>query len=178
MNIPARITTRKVVYAFIYSHIVQHNPFNIQIRNVQPIDKNGLPARESDIHQVAIMDDSDLLDYCIVIVQNFFSYKKTPDIDMDYLKKMIKAVIATLSTIATQVNNYTNTFSFEKMDISDQALFVLAVTEFQALQTPKEILLNEMVELAKRYGDKGSSKLINGVLHKLFADLQGQNTAS
>lgn len=81
--------TRKVVFSFIYSHIVQHNSFHIETRNIQPIDKNGLPAREEDIHDVNAMSDDDLIDHCITIVQNFFSYKKTPEIDMEYLKKML-----------------------------------------------------------------------------------------
>jgi transcription termination factor NusB len=29
------------------------------------------------------------------------------------------------------------------------------------MKTPKEIVLNETIELAKKYGDDGSSKLIN-----------------
>ncbi|MEI7477699.1 MAG: transcription antitermination factor NusB [bacterium] len=36
------------------------------------------------------------------------------------------------------------------------------------MQTPKEVILNEMIELAKKYGDDGSSKLINGILHKIL----------
>jgi transcription termination factor NusB len=28
--------------------------------------------------------------------------------------------------------------------------------------------MNEMIELAKKYGDEGSSKLINGILHKVL----------
>jgi len=35
------------------------------------------------------------------------------------------------------------------------------------LETPKEILLNELIELAKRYSDEGSPKLINAIFHKI-----------
>jgi len=35
--------------------------------------------------------------------------------------------------------------------------------ERKELATPREIVLNEMIELAKRYGDEASAKLINGI---------------
>lgn len=36
----------------------------------------------------------------------------------------------------------------------DQALFVLGYEEWILIETPKEVIINEVVELAKRYGDK------------------------
>jgi transcription termination factor NusB len=37
------------------------------------------------------------------------------------------------------------------------------------LETQKEILLNEMIELSKRYSDDWSPKLLNGIMHKIIA---------
>lgn len=44
--------------------------------------------------------------------------------------------------------------------------------EFLELKTPKEIVLNEMIELAKRYGDDQSPKLLNGIGHKVLTEVQ------
>ena len=49
------------------------------------------------------------------------------------------------------------------MDLMDRVLFILGYIEFVELKTPKEVILNEMVELAKRYGDDSSPKLLNGI---------------
>ena len=59
------------------------------------------------------------------------------------------------------VNEHTVTFGYDEMDLMDRVIFVLGYAEFLLIKTPKEIILNEMVELAKRYGDDKSSKLIN-----------------
>ncbi|MBO4516228.1 hypothetical protein J5751_02075 [bacterium] len=40
------------------------------------------------------------------------------------------------------------------MNTMNQALFILGYVEWKVLDTPKEILLNELVELAKRYDDE------------------------
>jgi N utilization substance protein B len=73
--------------------------------------------------------------------------------------------------VKTIVNSYTETFNYEQMDIMDQAIFLLGYTENKVLETPKEILINEMVEIAKRYSDDGASKLINGIMHKFLNTL-------
>lgn len=52
------------------------------------------------------------------------------------------------------INKYAETFSYEQMDVLDQAIFLLGYTERKVLETPKEILMNEMIELAKRYSDE------------------------
>jgi transcription termination factor NusB len=52
------------------------------------------------------------------------------------------------------------------MDIIDQAIFLLWFTEYELFHTPKEILINEMIELCKRYSDAWSPKLINGIFDK------------
>lgn len=36
----------------------------------------------------------------------------------------------------------------------DQSIFLLGYVEWKVLDTPKEVLLNEMIELAKRYSDE------------------------
>jgi len=73
-----------------------------------------------------------------------------------------------IATIEKLVNTYVTTFSFDRMDPMDKALFTLGCVEYKEFETPKEVLLNELVELAKRYADPGSSKLINGIMHKIL----------
>jgi transcription termination factor NusB len=52
----------------------------------------------------------------------------------------------------------------------DRVIFTMGVIEYEVIKSPKEVIINEMVELAKRYGDAKSSKLINGIAHYLFKE--------
>jgi N utilization substance protein B len=54
------------------------------------------------------------------------------------------------------------------MDPIDETLLLLWYVEYKTINTPKEVVINEMVELAKRYADEWSPKLINGILHEIF----------
>ena len=66
------------------------------------------------------------------------------------------------------VDTYTTTFSYQQMDVIDQSLFLLGYTEWKVLDTPREVLINEMIELAKRYSDEGAPRLINGIMDKVL----------
>lgn len=173
MNIGARITARKVVYSYIYSYIVQHNPYDNPTWELDAItDSYGVPLAGNEKTIQDLEDDDAILQYCIRIVKSFFSYRRRPQVDMQYIKAMIPAIHHTLQDIPSKVDSFASSFQFQKMDVCDQTLFVLAITEFLYMDTPKEVMINESVELAKRYGDEGSSKLVNGVLHSLLDTIE------
>ncbi len=103
------------------------------------------------------------------ILDQFFSYNKTPTIDMSYFLEVASKIFDYKEEVFDKINTFTSTFSIERMDVSDQCIFVIAYTEWKVLWTPKEVLLNEMIELAKRYWDEWSPKLVNGILHKIIS---------
>lgn len=100
-------------------------------------------------------------------VDCFFDERKIEDIDFDYITNVGIGFTKYIDEIAEKVNKYAQTFQFIQMDPLDQAIFLLGYAEWKALDTPKEVLLNEMIELAKRYSDEGAPKLLNGIMHKI-----------
>ena len=72
-------------------------------------------------------------------------------IDTEYLHAMAPAYEMFASKLPELVNTYTSTFQYNDMDIMDRVIFLLGYAEFKLLKTPKEIILNETIELAKKY---------------------------
>lgn len=58
-------------------------------------------------------------------------------------------------------------FSPERIDPVDRAILRLAVHELKQTDTPSKVIINEAVELAKRFGTTDSSRFVNGVLDKI-----------
>ena len=58
-------------------------------------------------------------------------------------------------------------WSFERVGNVEKALLKIAVYEILCEDTPTEIIINEAVELAKKYGDVKTFEFVNGVLAKL-----------
>ncbi len=52
----------------------------------------------------------------------------------------------------------------------DLAILRLSMFESKHKKTPKKVLIDEAIELAKEFGAEHSSKFINGVLAKLLLD--------
>ena len=99
-------------------------------------------------------------------LRNFFDKWDEKDVDVDYVLKMMWNFEKYIKPTKEMVNEYAETFHFDEMDIVDQAIFLLWYTEYQLFHTPKEILINEMIELCKRYSDAGSPKLVNWIFDK------------
>ncbi len=104
------------------------------------------------------------------IIENHFSKYNPGQIDFDYIKVIWPHFGTYKDLVREKVNSHAVTFGYDDMDIMDRVLFILGYTEFKELKTPKEVILNEMIELAKRYWDEKSPKLVNWIGHKLLSE--------
>lgn len=103
---------------------------------------------------------------------HFFDQWSSEEVDTDYVLQVGNGIARYEKELIAQVNQYTQSFQYEQMDVLDQACLLLGYLEYQILHTPKELVINEMVELAKRYSDDGAPKLVNGILHSIFQALE------
>ncbi len=115
---------------------------------------------------------ADIEDEFPYILRAFFDQRSDEEVEADYVLQVGNALPRYEKELIEQVNQHIQSFEYAKMDIMDQVLLLLGYCEYKAFQTPKEVIINEMVELAKRYADEGSPKLINGILHKLLSSPQ------
>lgn len=98
----------------------------------------------------------------------FFDQWQHEEVDAEYVLKVGSSLLRYEAELIDKVNQYTQTFKYDQMDIMDQACLLLGYLEYKVVQTPREVIINEMVELAKRYSDDWAPKLINGILHPLL----------
>jgi N utilization substance protein B len=84
------------------------------------------------------------------------------------LRETVAAIIENVSELDTQIQAVAPERPLE--DINKVDLAILRMIMFESLQkkTPKKVLINEAVELAKQFGTESSPKFVNGVLGKLL----------
>ena len=68
-----------------------------------------------------------------------------------------------LSTVARN-------WSLKRMAATDRNALRLGLFELLHTDTPPKIVLNEAIELARRFGDKNSPQFVNGLLDRLLPD--------
>lgn len=119
------------------------------------------------VESILAYRNRDVQEELIYIASEFFENMSIEEVDMDYVFAVWTTFDIYKTIVQQKVDQYKQTFSFDQMDVLDQAIFILGYAEFKLLNTPKEILLNELVELAKRYAHEWAAKLVNGIMHKI-----------
>ncbi len=96
------------------------------------------------------------------------SLEERKKIDIDFLKAIINGVIDNNDDIDKNINNYLENWNLERLGLTDQAILRIAVFELLYTDTPNLVCINEAIELSKKYSDEKVSKMINGVLDKIY----------
>lgn len=91
--------------------------------------------------------------------------------DMDQLRSnttdLLSKVACNRVSIDKALADVIENFTPERIDPVDRAILRLATYELMETDTPCKVILNEAIELAKRYGTSDSSRFVNGVLDKI-----------
>ncbi len=58
-------------------------------------------------------------------------------------------------------------WEFNRLSVIEQAILLMSAQEILGNGTPKKVVINEAITLAKKYCDDDSYKMINGVLDNL-----------
>lgn len=89
-------------------------------------------------------------------------------IDIEFLTKLIKGVIENINVIDENINKYLTNWNIDRLGLTDQAITRISVYELMYTDTPSLVCINEAIELSKKYSDEKVSKMINGVLDKIY----------
>lgn len=111
---------------------------------------------------------------CIILYQA--DVIKNPDVEeliknncestSDFVNEIVYGVITHLTEINNIANEYMNDWSIERIDKMGASILRVAIYELKFTDTPEIVVINEAIELAKKYSDDNVRKIINAVLDK------------
>ena len=85
-----------------------------------------------------------------------------------HLKDMVEGVTSHLEELDVFIVRYSEHWRLERMTIVDRNLLRLAIYELlYQPHIPVKVVINEAVEMAKRYGSEASGGFINGILDQV-----------
>lgn len=85
-----------------------------------------------------------------------------------YADPLVSGIVAERDTLDGRISNTASNWRLERMTRVDRNILRLATYELlHRSDIPRAVILDEAVELAKRYGAEGSPSFVNGVLDKL-----------
>lgn len=94
-------------------------------------------------------------------------FKENLEIDNKYVRDIVNGVLKNIENIDEVINKYLENWDLNRLGKTDKAILRLATYELLYFDTPNVVVINEAVELAKKYSDDKVVKLINAVLDKI-----------
>ena len=83
----------------------------------------------------------------------------------DYIKNAIFGIDKNENEIVEQIKvNLKKDWKIERISKIDLSILKLAIYEIQYKKLPFKVVINEAVELAKKYGEDSSKNFVNGIL--------------
>lgn len=85
----------------------------------------------------------------------------------DFAKLLVEHSIANKDRFVGYINEVLDNYTFDRLGYVEQAILLVACTEFDQKLNAVTVVIDEAVTFAKKYCDDQSYKLINGVLDKI-----------
>ena len=93
--------------------------------------------------------------------------KENLDIDNEFVKDMIYGTTTYINEIDKIANDNLKDWSIDRLDSMGRSILRMAIYELKYMDTPDLVVINEAIELAKKYSDDNVFKMINAVLDNL-----------
>jgi len=106
------------------------------------------------------------------IIEQFMLEQDMGKVDVPYFQNNLREIVENTEALKAHFNKHLGR-NVKDIGVVENAILLLATHELKNNpDTPKPVILNEAIELAKEYGGEGAHSFINGVLDKTAADLR------
>jgi transcription antitermination protein NusB len=91
--------------------------------------------------------------------------EKYPEHSMEYAISLIKGTIANLEVIDDKIKKKLKNWDFERISGVDKAVLRFSIySMLYENDVPEKVIINEAVEIVKKFGADDSYKFVNGIL--------------
>ncbi len=96
--------------------------------------------------------------------------KEVVPIDNEFVKDIVYGVLTHEEELDQLANQYIKDWTIDRLDKTGAAILRIALFELKYTDTPEIVVINEAVELSKKYSDDSVRKIINAVLDKMIRE--------
>src|SRR5690606_8889745 len=113
-------------------------------------------------------------DDAATVVKQFVDTRNTGRADTDYFRELVVAAAGDRDALDAVIDPLLDR-PLVQLDPVEHAILLLAIVELRdRLETPRKVVIDEAVELAKLFGAEGSYKYINAVVDRAAKQLRQQ----
>ncbi len=86
---------------------------------------------------------------------------------VQFMQQFVRGVFENLHELNGTIEHYSKNWTLLRMPITDRCVLRIAAYELIFTQSPRKVVINEAIELAKKYGTADSGAFVNAVLDKI-----------
>jgi N utilization substance protein B len=105
---------------------------------------------------------------------NFWKSAKAADKTRTFANQLFEGTAKDVTALDEIIGKHCENWRFERLAAIDRAILRLAIYEMSSADTPPKVVLNEAVELAKKFSSEDSGAFVNGVLDSVHKSLTAQ----
>jgi N utilization substance protein B len=102
----------------------------------------------------------------------FWKSAKAADKTRAFANKLFEGAAKDVTTLDAIIVKHADNWRLERLAAIDRAILRLAIHEMNGKDTPPRVVLNEAVELAKKFSSEDSGAFVNGVLDAVHKSLK------
>jgi N utilization substance protein B len=104
-----------------------------------------------------------------VVTESYWVEFEKPNKTVRVFSDMLNyGIYEKMEEIDAIISKHATNWQLKRMAVIDRNILRIGVFELLFLnEIPPKVSINEAIELAKKYGDKDSSKFVNGILDKI-----------
>ena len=100
------------------------------------------------------------------VVQNFFEDTRYVEKTIDWSVFLAKGVANHIEDLDSYIETYAKDWDIDRLHVVDKVILRIAFFELRHTETDANIVIDESVEITKKYSTLEASKFINGILGK------------
>ena len=109
------------------------------------------------------------------ILRAYWLMKEHPEKVRDFAERLFRGTVQKLKEIDRVIQRHTKNWRLKRMAAVDRNVLRLAVFEFLwGRETPGTVVINEALEIAKKFSTFESAQFVNGILDSIKNDLTKQ----
>jgi N utilization substance protein B len=90
----------------------------------------------------------------------------------EYAEELFRHAIANEAVIEDLIRRFTEHWRLERIAAVDRNILRMAVAEFLFTETPNVVVIDEAIEIARKYGSEKSPEFVNGVLDRIRQEIE------
>ena len=98
------------------------------------------------------------------ILSTFEDLQKSKPNTREFATKIFRGTVDHMNDIDEMIQNQAENWRLSRMAALDRLILRLAIGEFLHGETPRNVVINEALELAKTFSGDESAKFVNGIL--------------